>query len=154
MAHIHEKIDFTASVYIVNDGAVLLHKHKKLGGWLPPGGHIELDEDPNEAARREVKEETGLEIELIGNPTAGAKESTMTGELIPPKFLHRHFFDEAHTHEHVDHVYFARSLSRDAVPETADGEIRWVSRKEIEDDSLRIWPDIRMFALKALAELS
>ena len=50
MAHIHEKIDFTASVYIVRDNRVLLHMHKKLNMWLPPGGHIELDEDPNQAA--------------------------------------------------------------------------------------------------------
>ncbi len=57
MAHIHEKIDFTASVYIVFKNKVLLHKHKKLGIWLQPGGHIELDEDPNEAALREAKEE-------------------------------------------------------------------------------------------------
>lgn len=42
MAHLHEKIDFTTSVYIVRDDQVLLHKHKKLGIWLPPGGHIEL----------------------------------------------------------------------------------------------------------------
>ena len=51
MAHIHEKIDFTTSVFIVRDGKVLLHKHKKLGIWLQPGGHIELDEDPNQARK-------------------------------------------------------------------------------------------------------
>ncbi len=60
MAHLHEKIDFTASVYIVREGKVLLHKHKKLGIWLPPGGHIEPEEDPNQAALREAKEESGL----------------------------------------------------------------------------------------------
>ncbi len=42
MAHIHERIDFTASVYVVYENKVLLHKHKKLGVWLPPGGHVEL----------------------------------------------------------------------------------------------------------------
>ena len=51
MAHIHEKIDFTTSVFIVRNGKVLLHKHKKLGIWLQPGGHIELDEDPNQARK-------------------------------------------------------------------------------------------------------
>ena len=60
MPHVHEKIDFTASVFIVNGDAVLLGKHEKFHRWLQPGGHIELDEDPNEAALREVKEETGL----------------------------------------------------------------------------------------------
>ena len=46
MPHIHEKIDFTVSLFIVQDGKVLVIHHKKLGQWLPIGGHIELDEDP------------------------------------------------------------------------------------------------------------
>ena len=54
---------FTATVYILFLEKVLLHRHAKLGKWLPPGGHIEQDETPPEAARREVKEETGLDIE-------------------------------------------------------------------------------------------
>ena len=97
MAHIHEKIDFTVSVYVVHENKVLLHIHKVLGIWLPPGGHIELDEDPNEAAVREAKEETGLDIELIGE--AHSYDSPYNArELIPPRFLNRHFFDESHTH--------------------------------------------------------
>lgn len=66
MPHIHEKIDFTVSLFIVQDGKVLVIHHKKLGQWLPIGGHIELDEDPEQAAYREAREESGLEIELIG----------------------------------------------------------------------------------------
>ena len=46
--------------------------HKKLKKWVQPGGHIEEHEDPEKAAIREVYEETGLEIELLGErfPTA------------------------------------------------------------------------------------
>ncbi len=39
---------------------VLLIRHKRLGTWLPVGGEIEPGETPLEAARRELKEETGL----------------------------------------------------------------------------------------------
>jgi len=39
--------------------------HPKLKKWLPPGGHVEENESPPEAATREVKEETGLEITFI-----------------------------------------------------------------------------------------
>ena len=56
MAHIHEKIDFTASVYIVFENKVLLRLHDKYNLWLGVGGHIELDEDANAALLREVKE--------------------------------------------------------------------------------------------------
>lgn len=53
----------TASAVVVStDGAVALHLHKRLGLWLQPGGHIEADEPPEAAARREVQEELGLDI--------------------------------------------------------------------------------------------
>ena len=66
MPHIHEKIDYAADVLIVNDDAVLLRMHDKYNMWLAPGGHVELDEDFAEAAVREAKEETGLDIRLLG----------------------------------------------------------------------------------------
>ena len=50
MPHIHEKIDFDSDVFIVHDNKVLLRKHDKYKMWLAVGGHIELDEDPNQAA--------------------------------------------------------------------------------------------------------
>jgi 8-oxo-dGTP pyrophosphatase MutT (NUDIX family) len=154
MAHIHKKIDFTVSVYVVHDGAVLLHKHKKLGMWLPPGGHIELDEDPVEAVVREAKEETGLDIDLIGNPLVGLPEMPLRRELLPPKFINRHFFDASRTHEHVDFVYVARSLTRDARSEEPGGEIRWFTLEEIEANDVGMWADIQMYARAALRELS
>ena len=52
------------------EGKVLLHLHRKLGMWLPPGGHIEKDELPDEAAVREVLEETGVKVELVGEKRA------------------------------------------------------------------------------------
>lgn len=66
MAHIHEKIDFTVAIFIVQNAKVLLILHRKLNKWLPVGGHIELDEDPEVAALREAKEESGFEVELVG----------------------------------------------------------------------------------------
>jgi 8-oxo-dGTP pyrophosphatase MutT (NUDIX family) len=59
MAHIHEKIDFTVDVFVVYRNKVLLRMHEKYHQWLAVGGHVELDEDPNQAALREVLEELG-----------------------------------------------------------------------------------------------
>ena len=56
MPHIHEKIDFTVGVFVVHKNKVLLRKHDKYHLWLDVGGHVELNEDPTEAAVREVKE--------------------------------------------------------------------------------------------------
>jgi 8-oxo-dGTP pyrophosphatase MutT (NUDIX family) len=43
-----------------DDGRVLLHRHKRLGIWLQPGGHLETGEQPWDAAVRETREETGV----------------------------------------------------------------------------------------------
>jgi 8-oxo-dGTP pyrophosphatase MutT (NUDIX family) len=65
MAHIHEKIDFTVAIFVVQNRRVLLVHHRKLDKWLPLGGHIELEEDPEQAALREAREESGLDVDLI-----------------------------------------------------------------------------------------
>ena len=154
MGHIHEKIDFTASVYVVHDNTVLLIKHKLLHIWLPPGGHVELDEDPNEAAIREAKEETGLDVKLIGE--ARSYDSPYKArELIPPRFLNRHFFDESRMHEHVDSCYFARSLTDVSLArhEVEGGGIHWFTKEELERNDENIVPDVQHHALTALKEL-
>ena len=69
--------DFTVAVFVVHDHRVLLHFHQKLDRWLPPGGHIEANELPDEAAVREVMEETSLEVDalkLIGRDDGDRKD--------------------------------------------------------------------------------
>lgn len=148
MAHIHEKIDFTASVFLVHEGKVLMHFHTKTGRWLQPGGHVELDEDPNQAAIREAKEETGYDVELVGGPQL-AELADDPSDIVPPRFLNRHRFND--THEHIDFTYFARVIGGSLAPE-GDTEIRWFSREEL--DSLDLFPSVRAYALAALDALA
>jgi 8-oxo-dGTP pyrophosphatase MutT (NUDIX family) len=104
MPHLHEKIDFTVAIFVVYDGKILLIHHRQLDKWLPLGGHIELDEDPERAALREAKEESGLDVELLGErpPTTGPG----TRALIAPRFLDIHRINA--THEHIGMIYWAR----------------------------------------------
>lgn len=96
---------FTVAVFVVLDGKVLLHWHRKLGMWLSPGGHIEQDELPDDAACREVFEETGTTVELVGERRDDVEE---------PVQLHRpagvQLEDIGPGHQHIDLIYFARPI--------------------------------------------
>lgn len=153
MPHIHEKIDFTVEVFVVYNNKVLLRKHDKLKKWLSVGGHIELDEDPNEAALREVHEEVGLDVELIGQKGEYEADESMYIELIPPRYMGRNYVNAGH--EHVVFVYFARSKS-DAISVNHEGdrsdECIWVTIDDLE--KMDLIPDVKFYCKEALKELS
>jgi len=120
MPHIHEKMDFTTEVFIVFQGKALLRRHDKYKRWLSVGGHIELDEDPVQAAIREVKEEVGLDIEIVGTvPGIPPDPKDDFEEVIPPRFMYRNHINEKH--EHVTMVYFARSKTDKVMVGGRDG---------------------------------
>jgi len=97
--------DFAVSAFVVWRAQVLLHKHRKLGLWLPPGGHVEPHELPDDAAVREVLEETGVRIELVGPPPFDAPGPR---QLARPRGVQLENIGPGH--EHVDLVYLARPL--------------------------------------------
>ncbi len=152
MGHIHKKIDFTVEVFIVHDNKVLLRKHEKYHKWLSVGGHIELDEDPNQAAHREVKEETGLDITLYQRKPHTIQIQEVQ-ELIPPEFMIRHKTSD--THEHVVLIYFARTEQTTIQPqqEEEQTETKWFSREELEENKYGITKDILTYAHAALDAL-
>lgn len=159
MPHIHEKIDFTASVFIVNGDAILLRKHEKYHKWLQPGGHVELDEDPVQAAIREAKEETGLDIALVGEiPNCPSEEKGGEGfkNLLSPRFMNMHNVTVDSEHQHCDFIYFATAKTRTLAPreEERSNEMRWFTRAELDEPSLDIFPSTRYYAQAALDELA
>jgi 8-oxo-dGTP pyrophosphatase MutT (NUDIX family) len=152
MAHIHEKIDFTAEVFIVYDNKVLLRFHDKYNIWLSVGGHIDLGEDPNEAVVREAKEEVGLDVELwVGTRRFDTVDSNK--QLIPPVAMNRHHIKG--DHEHVSMLYFGRAKTNEVKVEyegDRSDQWNWYSAAEVEKLDLR--PDVRFYALEALKELA
>ncbi len=153
MPHIHEKIDFTVEVYIVHKNKVLLRMHDKFKIWCSVGGHIELDEDPIEAACREVKEEVGLDIKITGHTNKLNNSEFEYRELITPRFLGRHKVTDVH--DHVMFVYFATSdtdVVAESINEHEMAETRWVSMAEL--DTMDLLPNISFYAKEALRELS
>jgi 8-oxo-dGTP pyrophosphatase MutT (NUDIX family) len=147
MPHIHEKIDFVTDAYIVHKGRVLLVLHKKLKEWLPVGGHIELDEDPEEALFREVKEECGLDIELLAEKPK--QISARRKLLYAPAYLDIH--EVMPGHRHVGLTYFARAKT-DRVRLAAEehDDIRWFTPEELAHPEFHVATDIQFFAREAL----
>jgi len=98
---------FTASALILNDeNKVLLLFHKKLNVWLYPGGHIENNETPDMAVKREVLEETGLEVEIIENidNSLTDKEADVTA-LYNPYVVLCEYINGKLPHYHIDLIY-------------------------------------------------
>lgn len=59
------KFTVTSGAVILNNENKLLLKKDPIRGWELPGGHVETNETFKEAVIREVKEETGIEIEIL-----------------------------------------------------------------------------------------
>ncbi|WP_330632015.1 NUDIX hydrolase [Halocatena halophila] len=130
---------FTATVYVVNDGAIALHDHERLGKRLPPGGHIDRDELPHEAGLREVTEEMGLEPTLLDatEPIKGA------GRTLPQPRHTRLYDVNVHDgvvgHQHVDLIFYATVDSRaiDPAPgETPASAWSWYDRRALKTSTL------------------
>lgn len=121
---------FTTTVYIINEKRVLLHFHAKLQKWLPPGGHLELNETPTESARREVMEETGLEIEFV--PQENIWIDRWNARSLERPYLCLLENIPAHknvsAHQHIDLIYVARPTSP---IENAHESCHWFSVDEL-----------------------
>ena len=97
--------DFTVAVFVVHDGKVLLHFHQKLQRWLPPGGHIDPNELPDEAAVREVMEETGVACTLLRGDTLTFDDPTLPVQLVTPVGIQLEQIGPGH--QHIDLIYYA-----------------------------------------------
>lgn len=150
MAHIHELIDFVVSPLIVRNGHVLLVDHKELGQWLPPGGHIELDEDSDQALLREIEEETGLaadDIEVLAErPKVGGKNQV---SLWRPQWLNIHRINNAHRHMALYYIVRAKTGRIKLLPSEHHG-VRWVSLQELNDPSFNAPADVKFYAREAI----
>lgn len=132
------KRHFCASVFVINpeNKKILLIKHKKFNKWVQPGGHIEDDETPEEAALREVYEETGVRVKLLG--TRFPRED----DFIRPLGIQKNRGSNGDLH--VDITYVGVPINRDQLTLNKEEatDINWFSRSEL--DEIELFPDIRI----------
>lgn len=106
--------------------------------WMPPGGHVEADENPEETVRREITEETGLaSVRLVNTAADDALPEQPTAQPIQmPLWIVEHPMEHdnhlAEPHIHVDHKYLA--ITDDphsaAIP---DHPFAWYTQPELAD---------------------
>lgn len=132
--------EFTATTYIIDGDRFLLLYHAKLAKWLPPGGHIELNETPVEAARREAKEETGLDVVFIKQENIWIDRWNATSFERPYMCLLENIpeYKDRPAHQHVDFIYLSKPL--DAL-QTIPENCRWWSWEQLE----QLKPDVDIF---------
>lgn len=113
---------FSVAIFARHGGAVLVVRHRRLGTWLPVGGELEPGETPLEAARRELREETGLEGSFpAGLGVDGTPEGLIGYEehLAGSKGLHMNF------------AFVADVPSRELAPCDEWDGARWVSAEDL-----------------------
>lgn len=136
------KRHFCASAFLIDPYTkkILLIRHKKNGKWTQPGGHIEGNETPEEAALREVYEETGLRVRLVG------ERFPREEDFIRPLGIqkNRRISSDGETHMHIDIIYAAVPNDSENLKiniEESNG-VRWFSREELE--YIDCFPDIKI----------
>lgn len=144
---------FTATTFVVSEKKVLLHRHPKQGLWLPPGGHIERDELPHDAAVREVEEETGLRVHLHSELLAASMTEELDCAVVPqPAFI---LIEDINPfHQHIDFTYYAQVPSIGGVnfrgtPPWHTNGFTWFSPDDLPESDVP--ENVRMGAKHAVA---
>jgi 8-oxo-dGTP pyrophosphatase MutT (NUDIX family) len=140
---------FTASALIIDDDKVLLVYHKKLGVWLYPGGHIEKNETPEQTVIREVKEETGLDVEIVGE-----KDNNLSDDDADVSVVHNPYVilcELVGNHYHNDIVYLCKICGSNREIKFNEGEsedIRFFSIEEL--NNIKLFSNFRRLLKKVL----
>ncbi|MHB8464938.1 MAG: NUDIX hydrolase [Acidimicrobiales bacterium] len=119
-----DPVHVTSSAIVTGPAGVLLLRHKRLGIWVQPGGHLEPAEDLAAAALREAGEETGLS--LLHPPTG-------------PELVHVDVHPSAAGHTHLDVRWLLHGQGTPAPPPEESQDVAWfdwASAIRVADDAL------------------
>ncbi|GAG36946.1 unnamed protein product [marine sediment metagenome] len=134
--------DLTVAGYIIKNEKFLLVEHVKTGLWLPPGGHIEKNETPDESLLREIKQELGLEIKILNTPRIHEKGNIIKQLAVP-------FY--CNTHKLIDHIHYCSFYLCEPLTEKINPQLEeikgfdWFSKHELYNEKIPV--DVRNIGL-------
>ncbi len=124
-------VHVTGSGIVVGPRGVVLLEHKRLGIWLQPGGHIDPGETPWDAALRESREETGLDVRFAGP----------VDEFGVPELVHVDVHAGGRGHTHLDLRYLIDGGDADPAPPVGESQqidwFTWEAAIDRADPGLR-----------------
>lgn len=124
-------IHVTGSGIVIGPRGVVLLKHKRLGIWLQPGGHIDPGETPWDAALRESREETGLDVSFAG----------LIDDAGVPELIHVDVHEGGRGHTHLDLRYRIDGGDNDPNPPEGESQLidwfDWDAARDRADPGLR-----------------
>ncbi|MER8028068.1 NUDIX domain-containing protein [Streptomyces bauhiniae] len=110
-----------SAVVIDGEGRVLLQRRRDSGLWALPGGGMEMADSLPGAAVREVKEETGLEVEVTG----------LVGTYTDPR--HVIAYSDGEVRRQFNVCLRARLVGGELAVSDESTELRWVAPGEIAE---------------------
>lgn len=114
------KVCLTAAGVLIHENKILFIKHKKLGIWFAPGGHIDENELPHRAAEREFLEETGIKVEAYSPKQVSQVSQDLSLQEQPFQSKHSEY-----------------------LPSPIETNLHWVSKENYQDRVKSSNPDKR-----------
>ena len=145
---------FTATGYVVINNSILLHFHPKVKMWIPPGGHIEKNEDPNQAVIREIYEETSIETEIVSDYISLGFDYPKP--IIPPEHILIEDINDPVQgfHQHIDLIYYCKPTK---IPDKLPEEWIAIDQSQLLNNSLNdisITKDVRKIGVCAIEKIT
>ncbi|MBI2542208.1 NUDIX domain-containing protein [Candidatus Woesearchaeota archaeon] len=137
------KTDLVVAGFIFRKNKVLLVHHKKLNLWLPVGGHINLDETPDDALLREIREETGVDAVTLNKNETGMG-GNVKNNLAVPFHVNVH---SAGDHNHCCFFYVCKAKNKNIKINDELKGFKWLAKEGLDKDYIP--KDVREIGLKA-----